>query len=138
MQSMTTESLGVAIDAHALETEKIYTFRVTAIPADSAASEQTAQMNFVVAAPEITEAPTEEPTVEPTEEPTVATISAPEIHVETVDYTDGNVNYVAEGNLTFTWTCEGSVSGYNVELLDENGTIAAQPDDGFRHHARNR
>ena len=127
MQSMTTESLGVAIDAHALETEKIYTFRVTAIPADSAASEQTAQMNFAVAAPEITEAPTEEPTVEPTEEPTVATISAPEIHVETVDYTDGNVNYVAEGNLTFTWTCEGSVSGYNVELLDENGTIAAQP-----------
>ncbi len=140
LQSADVENGAIGLDSSYLESGKVYTLRVTAIPSDSAASEQSAQVNFAVAAeeavpeqtPEATEEPTSEPTEEPTAEPeeetvpTVAEITAPEISVNTVEYTDNGVAYVAEGYVSFNWFSEGSVASYYIELSDGNGVLAEQ------------
>ena len=45
--------------------------------------------------------------------------------MEVVEETVDSVHYVAPGVVVFSWTCEGSPSEYNVEVIDASGSALA-------------
>ena len=124
----TVAETSYSYDGSALARGTLYTASVTAIPPEGVAAQGTpATQSFIIREEEHLSVETT-PAPEPTEVPaefTPAPVGAPEITVEVVEETVDSVHYVAPGVVVFSWTCEGSPSEYNVEVIDASGSALA-------------
>ncbi len=139
----TVAETSYSYDGSALARGTLYTASVTAIPSEGVAAQGTpATQSFIIRTdedltveePEPTPIPETPETAEPTqpaesaasEEPAEpAAVGAPQVQIETIDEVVDSVTYVQPGTIVFSWTCEGSPSGYVVEVIDAAGTVLA-------------
>ena len=130
LTSINTEGTEASIHSDKLTEEALYTLRVTAIPEGGTVKDGIAsEVRFAkhTAIEEETEVSTDTDVIseEPTEvhENPVAELSGLVIGIEPIVEAADSVNFVPNGAITFSWSVEGSVSGYLLEILSDDGII---------------
>ena len=127
LNSAATVDEQASIHSNAMTPGEIYTVTVSAIPVNGTLenarvkSVQFALPDVSLPEPEPTEAPE---VILPTEAP-AAEVGTPELAFDTtVEVIDG-VSYLDPSNIVLYWHADGSVSSYNVEILDDSGEVRA-------------
>lgn len=112
--------LSFAYDGSGLTRGAVYSVSVTAVPQEGVNAQGTPRtLPFIIRQPE--------PTATPSAPDEPAEISLPQLTISVVLDTTGDVNYVQQGTVSFTWNADGAAA-YHVEILDADDNICTQLD----------